>query len=87
MSLSQYRQLNSHHDNALAGYLLMVECCSKRGASILTLLGTSFFCFAGRKSGIWLGSADVKLGTIEQQWDKYKVCLTRHATQWVVSYF
>ncbi|CAL5229671.1 g13038 [Coccomyxa viridis] len=31
----------------------------------------------GRKSGIWLGSADVKLGTIEQQWDMYKATSQR----------
>ena len=28
---------------------------------------------AGRKSGIWLGSADVQLGNIQQQWNQYKV--------------
>ena len=30
-------------------------------------------CLAGRKSGIWLGSADVQLGNIQQQWNQYKV--------------
>ena len=35
-------------------------------------------CLAGRKSGIWLGSADVQLGNIQQQWNQYKVgVLTR----------
>lgn len=33
-------------------------------------------CNAGRKSGIWLGSADVRLGNIEQQWTTYKVSST-----------
>jgi hypothetical protein len=36
-------------------------------------------CLAGRKSGIWLGSADVQLGNIQQQWNQYKVhTLVRH---------
>ena len=29
-------------------------------------------CTAGRRSGIWMGSTDAQLGSIQQQWNTYK---------------
>ncbi len=58
-------------------------CCCTPAASLSSATKLTSMCIAGRKSGIWLGSADVKLGTIEQQWDMYKVCLICGAAHWV----